>query len=104
MLRNQMFNQYVERGGIKGLHVQDRLLDSSIFNNNVTINNSDIPQEQLHKKSIEDIPTGVTNNKKSILKNKVESANCDGRKREDKKNGKSSARSSRSRSNKSRER
>ena len=40
-----MFNQYMERGGIKGLYVQDRLLDSSIFNKNTTIDNSDIPKE-----------------------------------------------------------
>lgn len=108
LVRNRMFNQFVERGGIKGLHVQDRLLDSSIFNNTTTIDNSDIPKDQLRKNFIEDkvIPTENTKNKKSILKNKIQRTNSkeaetDGSKRVNKNN---SARSGRSRSSKSRER
>ncbi len=105
-----MFNQYVERGGIKGLHVQDRLLDSSIFNNNTTIDNNDIPKRESSKKFIEDIPTRSTFNKKSILKNKLQRKNSkeadgtNGSKRDNKNKSKNSARSGRSRSSKSRER
>lgn len=57
------------------MHVHDRLLDSSIFNKNATIDNSDISKEQLSKKLIDDIPTVNANKKKSILKNKIHGAN-----------------------------